>query len=422
MLHTDRNIDIIVYGATGFTGKLVCQHLQTRYLNSEEKLNWAIGGRSKEKLEKVKSELSLPKDIQVFVADSHDEKALQEMCKQSKALVTLVGPYATYGDKLIAACVANGTHYFDLTGETLWASRQISKLESQARESKAIIVHSCGYDSVPSDLNAMLAVRELKKVGGKDVKVGRVTAGATAKGGVSGGTIASLLNMYDEGVSQLRKAMSCYLLSPVKGHQKKDRSWVTRENGLVGGFFIMAPHNGAIVRRSWGLLEASSDSAVTNERYGAKFNYDEFLVTPGQVVGFLVTFFFRIFALVMLVPQARSLVKRFGPQPGDGPDERTRKNGWFKHITTAHSVEDDVQVRVTMTGNLDPGYGWTAISIAECAITCVRAHNNLPPLAQQGGFLTPATALGDALLERLESTGTIKIDKQVLRNDRKKTN
>lgn len=424
MLHTDRNIDIIIYGATGFTGKLVCQHLQRRYLDpsAEEKLNWAIGGRSQEKLEKVKSELGLPKDLKVFVADSNDEKALNEICKQSKSLVTLVGPYAMYGDKLVAACVANGTHYFDLTGETLWASRQISKLESQARESKTIVVHSCGYDSVPSDLNAMLAVRELKKVAGPDVKVGRVTSGATAKGGVSGGTIASMLNMYDEGVSQLRKAMSCYLLSPVKGHQKKDPSWVTKEPGLVGGFFIMAPHNGAIVRRSWGLLEASSDSAIKNERYGAKFNYDEYLITPGQVAGFLLTLFFRVFALMMLVPQARSLVKKYGTQPGDGPDEITRKNGHFKHITTAHSVEDDVQVRVTMSGNLDPGYGWTAISIAECAVTCVRAHNKLPPLAHQGGFLTPSTALGDALLERLELTGTTKIDKQVLRNDRKKTN
>ena len=285
-----------------------------------------------------------------------------------------------------------------------------------------MIVHSCGYDSVPSDLNAMLAVRELKKVAGENVKVGRVTSGAKAKGGVSGGTIASMLNMYDEGVSQLRRAMSCYLLSPVKGHQKKDPSWVTRESGLVGGFFIMAPHNGAIVRRSWGLLEASSDPAVISERYGAKFSYDEYMVTPGQVAGFLLTLFFRIFALVMLVPQARSLVKKYGTQPGDGPDEKTRKSGWFKHITTAHSVEDDVQVRVTMSGNSDPGYGWTAISIAECAMTCVRAHNKLPALAQQGGFLTPATALGDALLERLEATGTTTIEKQVIRNDRKKTN
>ncbi|KAI9609188.1 hypothetical protein KEM48_002893 [Puccinia striiformis f. sp. tritici PST-130] len=171
-----------------------------------------------------------------------------------------------------------------------------------------------------------------------------------------------------------------------------------------------------------GLLEASSDPAVISERYGAKFSYDEYMVTPGQVAGFLLTLFFRIFALVMLVPQARSLVKKYGTQPGDGPDEKTRKSGWFKHITTAHSVEDDVQVRVTMSGNSDPGYGWTAISIAECAMTCVRAHNKLPALAQQGGFLTPATALGDALLERLEATGTTTIEKQVIRNDRKKTN
>ncbi|KAI9608996.1 hypothetical protein KEM48_003166 [Puccinia striiformis f. sp. tritici PST-130] len=398
MLHTDRNIDIVVYGATGFTGKLVCQHLQKRYLDpSRERTELAIGGRSQEKLDKVKSELGLPKDLRVFVADSHDEKAYKRCAKKLNRsclssvpvfqyplnstldmitdrricmiIFPKVGPYALYGDKLVEACVANGTHYFDLTGETLWASRQISKLETQARESKAMIVHSCGYDSVPERLECDACCQRAQKVAGENVKVGRVTSGAKAKGGVSGGTIASMLNMYDEGVSQLRRAMSCYLLSPVKGHQKKDPSWVTRESGLVGGFFIMAPHNGAIVRRSWGLLEASSDPAVISERYGAKFSYDEYM---------------------------------------------TRKSGWFKHITTAHSVEDDVQVRVTMSGNSDPGYGWTAISIAECAMTCVRAHNKLPALAQQGGFLTPATALGDALLERLEATGTTTIEKQVI--------
>lgn len=427
MLHTDRAIDIVVYGATGFTGQLVCEHFKQRYdpnnsSSSNESIKWAIGGRSKQKLESVRSRLGLSQDLPIFVADSFDQKALDEMCKQTKALITLVGPYALYGDKLLESCVKNGTHYFDLTGETVWASRQISKLESQARENKTIIIHSCGYDSVPSDLNAMLAVRELKQVAGPDVKVARVVSAAQAKGGVSGGTIASLLNIYDEGVAQLRKTMSSYLLSPVKGNQKRGNPWVHEEPGLIGGFFIMAPHNGSIVRRSWGLLETTSDERAKANRYGSKFTYDEFLITPNKLSAFLLTLAFRIFALAMLIPQARSLLRRFGPQSGDGPNEQTRKNGWFKHITTAHSIEDDVQVRVTMHGTYDPGYGWTSISIAECAATCILSHDSLPPLAHQGGFLTPATGLGDALLNRLESAGRIKIEKKVLKNDRKKSN
>ncbi|MBW0520524.1 hypothetical protein O181_060239 [Austropuccinia psidii MF-1] len=422
MLHSDRPVDIVVYGATGFTGKLVCEYLKQHYLdNSNENLQIAIGGRSKPKLEKVKSELELSDQVKIFVADSHDEDALNEMCKQSKAIVTLVGPYALYGDTLVEVCAKNGTHYFDLTGETVWAAHQIAKLDNQAKESKAIIIHSCGYDSVPSDLNVMLAVRELKEITGSDNQVGQVTSGARATGGVSGGTLASALNMYDAGISTLRKAMNCYLLSPVKGSQRtSSRSWITREPGLIGGFFIMGPHNGAVVRRSWGLMEASSQPEVKAHGYGQKFAYDEYFITSGEISAFLLTLAFRFFGFMMLLSPVRSLLRSLGPQAGEGPDEKTRKKGRFQHITTAHSIKDDAQVRVTMAGVGDPGYLWTSICIAECAVTCIKSHDELPPLAQNGGFLTPATGLGDALLKRLEAARVLKVEKRVLKNDPKK--
>ncbi|KAG0151987.1 hypothetical protein CROQUDRAFT_650567 [Cronartium quercuum f. sp. fusiforme G11] len=425
MLHTDRAVDILVYGATGFTGKLVCAHLKARYLDSplpEDSITMAIGGRSKEKLEKVKAELGLPSTVQIFVVDSSDAGGLRDVCQQTKAVITLVGPYALHGDALISACAENGTHYFDLTGETLWASRQISKLSDKAKESKAIIISSCGFDSVPSDLSTMIAARELKQITGNDSSLGRVTSGFQAQGGVSGGTVASMLNMYDEGIVALRRVMSCYLLSPIKGPQEWTGEWITREQSLTGGFFVMAPHNGAIVRRSWGLLESSPEIVPQKARYGPKFTYDEYMITKGPVTAFLLTLTFRILGVVLLLPQLRQLVKRYGPQSGDGPSKKTRDSGWFKLISTAHSAEDDVQVRVTMRGTKDPGYGWTSVCIAECAVTVIKSHDQLPPLARYGGFLTPATGLGDALCRRLESAKMIKIDTEVLKNEKKKQN
>ncbi|MBW0465285.1 hypothetical protein O181_005000 [Austropuccinia psidii MF-1] len=423
MLHTDRPIDIIVYGATGFTGKLVCEYLKTRYLdNPDENLSIAIGGRSRQKLENVKSEAGLSDEVKIFVADSHNEDKLDEMTQQTKTVLALVGPYALYGDALIAACVKNGTHYFDLSAETAWSSLQIAKLDAQARESKAIIIHSCGYDSVPSDLNVMLAVRELKRLAGSAAQVGRVTSGAYSNGGIiSGGTLASALNMYDAGISTLRKVMACYVLSPVEGPQKtSSRTWITREPGLIGGFFLMGPHNGAIVRRSWGLMEASVKPSVKANRYGENFTYDEYLLTSGALGAFILTLVFRIFGFLLFIPLFRSLVRKYGPQSGEGPDEKTRKSGKLQMITTAHSVKDDVQVRVTMNGTGDPGYHWTSICISECAVTCVKCHKELPLLAQHGGFLTPSTGLGDALLRRLEGVGSVTIKTNVLKNGLKK--
>ncbi|EGG11847.1 uncharacterized protein MELLADRAFT_88929 [Melampsora larici-populina 98AG31] len=427
MPHADQKIDIIVYGATGFTGKLVCTYFKTQYLDhngsSEETLKIGIGGRSKEKLEKVKSELDLPSSLPTFVVDSFDADGLANMCKQTKAVITLVGPYALYGDALISACAENGTHYFDLTGEALWVSRQISRLTTKAKDSKAIIIPSCGFDSVPSDLNTMIAAHELKKITGQDSSVGLVTSGVQVKSGFSGGTVASLLTMYDEGLPALRKTMSCYFLSPVEGVQKRTGDWITREGPLVGGFFFMAPHNCAIVRRSWGLLQSSDGETVPDHaRYGPQFTYYEYMITPGALAGFLLTLAFRIIGFVLLIPQIRGLVRRFGPQSGDGPSKKERESGWFKMITTAHSLDDDVQVSSTMRGNKDAGYAWTSMCIAECAVTVIKSYDELTPLAKAGGILTPATGLGDALRRRLQSNKVIELEIEVIKNDKKKDN
>ncbi|EGG11870.1 uncharacterized protein MELLADRAFT_101624 [Melampsora larici-populina 98AG31] len=434
MPHADQTIDIIVYGATGYTGKLVCTYFKTQYLDhngsSDETLKIGIGGRSKEKLEKVKSELDLPSSLPTFVVDSFDADGLVNMCKQTKAVITLVGPYALYGDALISACAETGTHYFDLTGEPLWVSNQISILNKKARQTQSIIIPSCGWDSVPSDLNTMIASKELKEIIGQEMSVGRVTSGVELKSGsASFGTTASLLGMFDGGIPALRKVMDCYLLSPIEGIQKGTGDWITREDSLVGGFFVMAPHNGAIIRRTWGLLESAEEYVPNHTKYGPQFTYEEYLITPGIITAFLLTLVCRILVIIFLLPQIRYLVKRVGHQSGEGPSEKEREAGWFKLITIAHSPDDDVQVRVKMSGNKDPssdvddvGYGWTSMCIAECAVTVIKSYDQLPPLAKSGGILTPATGMGDALLRRLLSGKIIELETQVIKNEKKKIN
>ncbi|KAH9823431.1 hypothetical protein DFH28DRAFT_1049157 [Melampsora americana] len=435
-LNSHRALDIIVYGATSYTGRLVCDHLKKHYLNNsnlsskDNSLKIGIGGRSIEKLERIKKELGLPFDIPIFVVDAFDVVGLKDMCKASKAIITLVGPYAKFGDALIRSCAEQGTHYFDLTGETSWVSKQITQLTKIAQGSKAILVPSCGFDSVPSDLNTMIASHTLKKLMGDDVSVGRVTSGADGRGGVSGGTLLSLLGIFDDGYKAFSKAMESYVLSPIKGTQKDTGSWIFREPSIVGGLFIMAivifldiqaPHNGAIVRYSWGLLE-SNDKIISNQsKYGSQFTYDEFMITPTIIVAFLLTLALKIIMVLLFIPQIRQLIKKFGPKSGEGPSEQERESGWFKVITTAHSVNDDVQVRVTTTGNKDPGYGFTAICIAECAVTVIKSFEELPPLARFGGVLTPATALGEALRQRLESIQLIKIKTDIIKDESNRT-
>ncbi|KAH9823430.1 hypothetical protein DFH28DRAFT_1103531 [Melampsora americana] len=426
-LNSDRALDIIVYGATSYTGRLVCDHLKKHYLNNsnlsskENSLKIGIGGRSIEKLEQIKKELGLPFDIPIFVVDSFDVVGLKDMCKASKAIITLVGPYAKFGDALIRSCAEQGTHYFDLTGETSWVSKQITQLTKIAQGSKSILVPSCGFDSVPSDLNTMIASYTLKKLMGDDVSVGRVTSGADGRGGVSGGTLLSLLGIFDDGYKAFSKAMESYVLSPIKGTQKDTGSWIFREPSIVGGLFIMAPHNGAIVRYSWGLLE-SNDKIISNRsKYGSQFTYNEFMITPTIIIAFLLTLALKIIMVLLFIPQIRQLIKKFGPKSGGGPSEKERESGWFKVITTAHSVNDDVQVRVTTTGNKDPGYGFTAICIAECAVTVIKSFEELPPLAKFGGVLTPATALGEALRQRLESIQIIKTKTEIIKDERNRT-
>ncbi|SCV68717.1 BQ2448_838 [Microbotryum intermedium] len=426
MSSSSKPYEVVVWGATGFTGQLVAHYLSTS--PTAEGLKWAVAGRSKTKLEQRMQEVDV--DVPVIIADAGDAESLDELCKQTRCIIALVGPYARYGEPLVKACAENGVHYVDLTGEAPFVARMVKNHGRAAVSTKAIIIHACGYDSVPSDLCAYLVAQRLKSAG---AEVGPVRGIASFKGGVSGGTFATILDSIQASKEDKKITMNPYGLSPIHGKHKPGpvvaKSATLNGRRHWGAFWIMVgrvhrlpsfrprsvdswdswlqgPFNSAIVRRSWGILEGASDSSSRVLSYGSNFSYDEWMGVTNPVIGLLASLtLFIAFGFLIFVPPIRWLAQKYGPQSGDGPSEKMQKTGWFKLLTIAKSTDGKQEVAVTMKGKGDPGYAATSKMISECALAIVKDYERLPPLARHGGILTPATALGPVLVERLEKTG-----------------
>ncbi|GAA5832119.1 hypothetical protein JCM11251_004246 [Rhodosporidiobolus azoricus] len=402
---TSKAYDIIIFGATGFTGQLVA-----RYLSREapkQGFSFAVAGRNKEKVLKRMKEVDV-EPAEVFVADAQDEGKLREVVKKCKVVISLVGPYLAHGDPLVKVVAEEGIHYVDLTGESPFVYNSVQRYSRAALSSKAVIIHGCGYDSVPSDLCAFLAVQKLKQLD-PAVEVGKVSAAFAGKGTLSGGTLQTALGLLERPQNEKKLTAEPYALSPVKGSDALSLNPIPfhtfNNRPTYGGFWVMGAFNGQIVRRSWGILESADPSSKVLS-YGPNFSYSEFLKVPSRLVGLLLSLTLYIgFGALYFLPPLRYLAGRFGPQPGTGPSQDMQENGWFKTETVAKSVDGKKEVKATMKGKGDPGYAATAIMIAECALALVKDIDRLPPLAKHGGFLTPATALGEVLVERLEKTG-----------------
>jgi len=405
-----RTYDIVVYGASSFVGRLVCKYLAKNARSAK----WAAAGRSKEKIAGVLKELGIDSQP-ILVADSNDEAALADVAKETKVVITLVGPYALYGSKLVKVCAENGTHYLDLTGETPWTAKMIQSEHRKALVGRAIIVHSCGFDSIPSDLGAFLAVKYLREKVGAEVKVGKVRSSFKVKDTMSGGTFASALDLLEMPRNVLSELSSNpYILSPLPGRQRLENKWAARLPSGWGAVFVMAPHNGQIVRRSWGLLESTAKSA-RDFTYGPNFSYDEYIGVGNPVLAFFVSLVFVVGAVVLkLLPPLRWIAKRVGPKSGDGPSKQMLENGYFKSETFAWSEDGKHCARVTQRGKGSPGYQLTATMISECALSIIHEYGRLPVLAKEGGPLTTATAFGSVLHERLERTGEYSFDFDML--------
>ena len=397
-----RRFDVVVYGATSFVGQILCRHLVRRH-GAAGRLRWAIAGRDRLKLDEVAR--STGADVPRIVADATDRGALDALTTSTRVVASTVGPYALYGSQLVASVVEAGIDYCDLTGEVQWMRRMIDEHQAAAEQTGARVVHACGFDSIPSDLGVWFTQqRALEEFGEPCTEVRMSVAGS--KGGVSGGTLASGINMFEELAADpdLRGMISDpYVLAPTDlrsgpaqpgmGRPTRDarfESWVAP--------FVMAPTNSAVVLRTHALL---------GQPWGRDFTYGETMMTGDGAVGavkaYAVAGGLAAFAGVAGFGPTRRLLGKVMPKPGSGPAPAVQQAGWFDVRFVGRTASGDT-IRTKVTGDQDPGYGSTAKMLGEAAT----AFLDLDGVG--GGFWTPASAFGDALIERLEASAGIRFD------------
>ena len=405
----NRKFDIIIMGATGFTGKLVVEYLLNNYGVENKQFSWAIAGRSTKKLQKLKNSLS---DIHTsslaipeIIADSLDKDSLDKMTSNCRVIISTVGPYLKYGHLLLQSCAMNGTHYCDLTGEVPFIKESIDQFNQLAKKNNCRIIHSCGFDSVPSDIGVFLLQEEAKRRFGQICsKVSYYVHGMG--GGFSGGTIDSGINVYQYVADKpdLQKALrDPYSLAPDHAKTKTLNStslrtvkWDRNVNRWICPF-VMAGINTKIVRRSNGLMDND---------YGDDFQYNEVYSYQRGIIGYLKAFFMTIsLGLTIFFMKYKFslniLKKYFFPSPGKGPSYEKRKNGFFK-IRLVGYTDKNKQLSMVINGDSDPGYSATAKMITESALSIILNEQDIPTNA---GVLTPATGIGMILAERLKNNG-----------------
>ncbi|MGB2502240.1 MAG: saccharopine dehydrogenase family protein [Flavobacteriaceae bacterium] len=396
-MNQSREFDIIIWGASGFTGRLVAEYLFKQYGTSGN-LKWAMAGRNQQKLETVRATIA-DKSVPIVVADSSDETSIKQMVLRTKVICTTVGPYAIYGSKLVAACVENKAHYCDLAGEVQWMRQMIDKHQQTAQANGVKIVHSCGFDSIPSDMGVYFIQREAKVQKGQRAKKISMRV-AAMKGGLSGGTYASLSKVIEQAQqdkSIYKVLTNPYGLNPTDQQEGEDRPDLIsvvfdKTSQSYVGPFIMAGINTKVVRRS---------NALSNYSYGKDFRYDEATLNgkgfKGKIKGILAAI-----PLIFMTAKPKSVLKSIAnkllPKPGEGPNEEQRENGFF-NLRFYVTLEDGSSAMGKVTGDKDPGYGSTSKMLAESAV-CL-AVDELPKIS---GVLTPSVAMGDALLQRLEKS------------------
>jgi len=395
---TERAYDVVVWGATGFTGKLVAEYLYENYADPDQ-LIWAIAGRNREKLQAVVADIagdSAPPDI--IVADSNDAASLHDLASQTRVVVTTVGPYALYGDMLVEACVNAGTDYCDLSGEVQWMRRIIDTHQSAAEASGARIVHSCGFDSIPSDLGVQfLQEHAMETTGSPCTRVEFLVK--AMRGGGSGGTIASALNALKESRQDREVArilVAPYSLNPEgerTGPDGRDQQTV-RYDELAGVWtapFIMAMINNRNVRRSNALLDYV---------YGKDFRYRESISCGSGPAGWSKAAAITAGIGGMILAGSfdftrENLIKRFVPKPGEGPSQAERESGFFNLLLVGETADGNI-LKARVTGDRDPGYGSTSKMLSQSAICLAKDARSTG-----GGIWTPASAMGPALRERM---------------------
>ena len=384
---SDRQYEIILYGASGFTGELVAEYLGAEHPD----LRWAIAGRNQQKLEALRLKLGVP-ELPILIADSHNTEQLATLVRQTQTVISTVGPYAQYGTPLLETCAREGTHYCDLTGEAQWMAAVFEDVNPIAKASGARLVHCCGFDSIPSDLSVFFLQQQFKERFGRYAShvSGRM---GRAAGGVSGGTVASLMYVAEQASKDTRireTVMDPYALYPANvtpGDDVPDQAGIAWDENFESwtGPFVMAAINTKVVRRS---------HALAGLPYGQDFRYDESQLCSSRTKALLSAGGLGAVMAGTFFSPTRALLKKVLPDPGEGPDEATRNNGFFEFW--AHGTDGTHHLKVKVSGQRDPGYGATSRMLAQAGLCLSR-----DALSAEGGIWTPASAMGDALLTRL---------------------
>lgn len=392
---SDRQYEVVVLGSTGFTGRLVAEYLLKQY-GANGSLKWAMGGRNEGKLKSIRATLG-DESIPLVVCDSSKPADVENLAKSTKVVCTTVGPYALYGSELVAACVAHGTHYCDLTGEVQWMRRMIDQHHDAAKANGVKIVHTCGFDSIPSDMGVYFVQEEIKKKTGRYADQIKMRV-RVMKGKFSGGTIASLNNVLAE--AQKDPSIYAVLSNPYglnpegeqTGPDKKDLMTVKYDEDIKQWLspFVMAGINTKVVRRS---------NALAGYPYGKDFLYDEAMSTGDGVGGRIKSTTMAAMMGILMGGKPGSLwsktVNRFLPDPGEGPTKEERETGFYV-LDFFGKMDDGSMIVGKVTGDKDPGYGSTSKMLGESAVCLAKDQ-----LSDAAGMLTPAVAMGDALLDRL---------------------
>ena len=397
-----REFDVVVWGATGFTGRLVARYLCTAY-GVDKTVRWAIAGRNTEKLHQLKEEMVTldagASQLKVVVGDSHDEASLAALASRTRVLLTTVGPYMQYGAALVQACVDAETDYVDLTGETPFIRQMIDAHHAAALSKGVRIVHCCGFDSIPSDMGVYYLQKQAKAQWGVPAESVRFYL-EHSKGGVSGGTIASMMLVLEAVKDpKLRRVVgNPYGLNPKDGVRGPDGSdqQIVRWNDEIGAWtapFVMAGINTRVVRRS---------NALMDYAYGTSFSYREVMALKRGLQSWmkaqsLTLGLGAVIGLSMIKWTRPLLFRTILPRPGEGPSPEAQEAGFFRIRLVGRTGDQRMDVRVQ--GKRDPGYGATARMLTEAALSLALERDTLP---ERFGVLTPASAMGDVLLTRLE--------------------
>lgn len=403
---TQRTFDIVLFGATGFTGKLVAEYLAKV---RGARLRWALAGRNEGKLAAVRSELAridpALADMPICVADALDPASLDALVPRARVVVSTVGPFARFGRALVSSCARHGTHYADITGEVPFIRHSIDTCHAVAEGTRARIVHACGYDSIPSDLGVHL-LWDHARARGHELRWAKGFAGRT-KGGLSGGTVASMLTLMEEATrdrATRRLLMNARALDPepaARDRTEPDQRGVRFDRDIARWTapFVMSTFNTRVVRRSNALLH-----------YGASFRYDEAMSMPkgpkGLVLASAVTAGLASLVAVAAVPAGRALLAKAPlARSGAGPSAKMRESGYFELLFVGEAAPRDAKdgARLRLEGRVagrgDPGYGATSRMLGESALCLLEDERDLPP---RWGVLTPASAMGTTLVERLK--------------------